>query len=442
VNRELAKKVADALLYEGYRLYPYRPSALKNRQRWTFGILYPHEYGEVLSGTERSGMHSECLLETGASTLVRIELRFLQLISRQVARTFAGRLEPVPSLVIDNRVVESWDEGLEQSVEFDLPLVIGTQQLIPFRFCGNWETDSLADHAGNLVGVVNRIRQEVTGTISICAEKIRDHVSKLTIDVINTTSLPEDEGERNSALLRSLLSAHLILIVNDGKFVSLLDPPEGLRESARGCKNVGNFPVLVGNESERDMLLCSPIILYDYPKIATESAGDFYDSTEIDEMLTLRVMTLTDKEKDEMRVADAKTCNLLQRTEQTAHEQLIRTHGTMHASSAMQEATTDWKQAEGNRRREEISVRGIVVKPGDRVRLCPNKSADIMDLVLKGKIAIVEAIEYDFDEKVHLAVVIEDDPGRDLGLLRQPGHRFFFSPEDIEPLIIEVPHEK
>jgi hypothetical protein len=85
---------------------------------------------------------------------------------------------------------------------------------------------------------------------------------------------------------------------------------------------------------------------------------------------------------------------------------------------------------------ESVTVFGVAVKPSDRVRLWPQKSADIMDMALQGKVAVVEAIEHDFDGRLHLAVVLEDDPGRDLGMLRQPGHRFFFSPEEIEPLAL------
>lgn len=81
-----------------------------------------------------------------------------------------------------------------------------------------------------------------------------------------------------------------------------------------------------------------------------------------------------------------------------------------------------------------VVIFGVVVKPGDRVRLWPQKSADIMDMAMKGKVAIVEAIERDYDDQVHLAVVLEDDPGRDLGMLRQPGHRFFYSPDEVEPM--------
>jgi hypothetical protein len=105
---------------------------------------------------------------------------------------------------------------------------------------------------------------------------------------------------------------------------------------------------------------------------------------------------------------------------------------------------TEWNlEPEGNPL-ETITAFGIAIRPGDRVRLWPQKSADIMDIALKGKVAVVEAIERDFDNQVHLAVVLEDDPGHDLGMLRQPGHRFFFSPEEVEPLSFngEIAHDR
>ena len=104
----------------------------------------------------------------------------------------------------------------------------------------------------------------------------------------------------------------------------------------------------------------------------------------------------------------------------------------------------EWNEELDNTPLESVTVFGVAVKTGDRVRLWPQKSADIMDMALKGKVAIVEAIERDFDDHVHLAVVLEDDPGRDLGMLRQPGHRFFFSPEEVEPLALngEVTDER
>jgi len=357
VNRALATQVADAILYEGYMLYPYRPSAIKNRQRWSFGMLYPPQYPEVAAGTERCLMHSEILLESPGRADVQIELRFLHLRARRIFQTTAGapylpqsadvgaqsshdqslasHFQPVSSLLVGNDRIEAWDEGVQRAVNFDVTALAAPQQRV-FRFPSSRETELLRDPAGQLAGVVRRTQHEISGTISFSAREIGRGLYKLTIDIANTTPLPRnlrdrDGDNRDDATLRSLVSAHTILTAKDGSFVSLLDPPASLRDAAAGCRNQGNFPVLVGTAPERDMLLCSPIILYDYPQIAPESAHAFYDATEMDEMLTLRVLTLTDEEKDAMRLADDHVRNLLERTEQSARQQLSRTHGTIRS---------------------------------------------------------------------------------------------------------------
>jgi hypothetical protein len=98
---------------------------------------------------------------------------------------------------------------------------------------------------------------------------------------------------------------------------------------------------------------------------------------------------------------------------------------------------TDWNPLEEKPAVESVRVFGVELKRGDRVRLWPQKTADIMDLALAGQIAQIESIEQDYEDRVHLAVVLDNDPGRDLGELRQPGHRFFFSPEEVEPLALD-----
>jgi hypothetical protein len=338
VNRELAQKVAKAVLYEGYMLYPYRPSAIKNRQRWSFGILYPATYREVVEGTERSTMHSECLLQSQADASVQIQLSFLQLVARGTSPSVEGREQPIPSLV-NGQPAESSDEGVERSVYLDLEVksLIAAPRQVAFDFAARRDADSSRDSNGIVAGAATRVQHALTGTVSARAAKIGEDLCKLIVDISNTTALAGDDKDRDPALLHSLLSAHTILTVAGGEFVSLLDPADTLREAAASCKNIGNFPVLVGNEGERDMLLCSPIMLYDYPQIAPESAGDFYDATEMDEMLTLRVMTLTDNEKNEMRLADDHVRELLQRTEQTAREQLMKTHGTIRSMRPVNE---------------------------------------------------------------------------------------------------------
>ena len=336
MNRELARKVADAVLYEGYMLYPYRPSAIKNRQRWSFGILYPPAYPEVKLGTERFFMHSECLLEATPEATVQIQLRFLHLDPRQYAKYTDGRFEPMPSLIVDGQLFESWDQPAERSLNFHVESLASPQHF-PFAFPGSTQTEPLLDRAGQVAGNVTRTQHEVNGSVSVSAETIDGSYHKLIIDVRNATQMTESVSDRDSALLDSLLSAHVILTATNAQFVSLLDPPASIRDVVSGCRNIGNFPVLVGSAPEREMLLCSPIVLYDYPQIAPESASDFYDATEIDEMLTLRVMTLTDDETNAMRHADDHVRNLLQRTEQTAREQLIKTHGTIRSMRPVSE---------------------------------------------------------------------------------------------------------
>ena len=134
---------------------------------------------------------------------------------------------------------------------------------------------------------------------------------------------------RDEALMRSLVSTHAILNVVGGQFISMTDAPTELQDAVNDCKNIGVWPVLVGEAGEKDAMLAAPIILYDYPEIAPESPGDLFDGTEIDEILTLRVMTLTDDEKRDVAAVDERAGAMLKRTEALAREQLMGLHGTV-----------------------------------------------------------------------------------------------------------------
>jgi hypothetical protein len=154
-----------------------------------------------------------------------------------------------------------------------------------------------------------------------------------------------------------------------------------------------------------------------------------FDGTEIDEILTLRIMTMTDEEKREMRNIDGHARKLLERTESMEQDSLLKLHGVMRAGRSFDEQIFG-----SNARLEGVSIDDVYVKPGDRVRVQPKGRADVMDMAIAGRTATVEAVEQDAEAKVHLALVLEDDPGRDLGLLRQPGHRFFYSIDEVRPL--------
>lgn len=329
MNREAARKIADAILYEGYMLYPYRPSAIKNRQRWSFGILYPPGFIEVENGTERSSMHSECLLEIKGDARLQIQLRFLQLMRQNAISSPERSLAPTGSKMATD-ISESADKAIERSAEFELPS-LGGEHRFAFEFPETHSEEPIGIGATAFESDTGHKRQHLRGTLSVSTYTISDGILKLTVEANNVTWLASDSADRHSALFRSLLSAHMIWSVTGGEFVSLLEPPKNLQEAARTCRNVGNFPVLLGSDGDRDMLLCSPILLYDYPQVAPESAGDFYDATEMDEMLTLRILTLTDEEKDEVRVGDEHIRNLLECTERAANHQLARTHGAIRS---------------------------------------------------------------------------------------------------------------
>jgi hydrogenase maturation protease len=343
------ERIAKAVLYEGYMLYPYRPSAVKNQQRFNFGVVYPQSYSEAQKGADPWIMQTECLIQGSAQTAVEVHIRFLQLTSRSIEQqitTEAGWessgkavFVPVKCLEVDGQKFYSWEEAVEREMSIPLTSLEGlvrqpAQQLFSLPPKQWTETLGSDKPAGRLL----RAQQAIDGEIYVAAHPVHGSVHKIVVRVRNATSL---EGEvcvrREEALTRSLISAHIILSANRGDFVSLLDPPAELRESATLCRNLGVFPVLVGEEGRRETMLACPIILYDYPQIAPESAGDLFDGTEIDEILSLRIMTMTDDEKLEMRQSDERARQMLERIETLPVENLMRLHGVLRGLRPLRE---------------------------------------------------------------------------------------------------------
>jgi hypothetical protein len=297
MNLSAVEKIADAVLYEGYILYPYRPSSVKNQQRFNFGVLYPREYCELQTGAEAWESTTECLVHGGDNCSIEVRVRFLQLSTRH-----------------------SWQEGHERDVPFSArlrELQAGSLRR-EFHFEG-WEED--AD---------GRIACPLRGELELGATPIGEDLFRVTLRIRNL-ALPDDPAasSREEALLRSMISVHSILHVSEGAFISLLDPPPSLKEAAQACRNSGTWPVMAGAEGQTDLMLSSPIILYDYPQIAPESAGDLCDGTEIDEILALRILTMTDAEKLEVRDGDDRARRILERTELLPPEHFQKLHGVL-----------------------------------------------------------------------------------------------------------------
>jgi hypothetical protein len=349
-SQDRVEKIAEAVLYEGYMLYPYRASAVKNQQRWNFGVLCPRSYSEEQNGSEAWVMQTQCLLRGGSSAQLGVKIRFLQLVNRSIGRSVgrsAGRsaqfsretsadegveLEIVDKLEVDGRTFVPWQEAMERevlvpplrpaSVLFALPM--------PFTFPAGRELEPVRDGSGRIAGAIIREWEALSGWIEIDSEQCQDGVHRVTVRIRNLISYESSPGQKRAdALMYSLISTHTILTVEGGEFVSLLDPPESLKSVAVECQNIGTWPVLVGEEGDRSTMLSSPIILYDYPQIAPESPGGLFDGTEIDEILSLRILTLTDVEKQEMRQSDDRAREMLERTENMPPEQFMKLHGAL-----------------------------------------------------------------------------------------------------------------
>jgi hydrogenase maturation protease len=199
-----------------------------------------------------------------------------------------------------------------------------------FRFAPRSRIETLKNKNERIAGFIHRENRLLEGAIEVAAMEVGAGVRRITVTVSNLTECGgTGHLDHDSAMLCSMISAHTILEVRDGAFVSLLDPPEDLRDAAAGCTNVGTWPVLAGEKGRYDTMLSSPIILYDYPEIAAESPGELFDGTEIDEILTLRIMTMTDQEKDEMRRSDERARRILERTENLPPEHLAKLHGAL-----------------------------------------------------------------------------------------------------------------
>jgi hypothetical protein len=421
---DAVQRIADAVLFEGYILYPYRPSAIKNRKRWNFGTLWPHEFAEAQQPPESCSFHAELLIEPGADCTLDLRFRFLQLAASDSSDLQAWKQGVVRSKTIENINLVKLESGRTLPLDLTVPSaeeIIDTHTPIP----------------------------DYVATLYLQAELLREELYRLQITLANETPLPKDPSDAR-ATVQSLAftSAHLLVHVCNGSFVSLLETPPQFSAFANSCANQGVFPVLVGDPGDRTLMLCSPIILYDYPAVAPESVTDFCDGTEMDEMLALRVLTLTDAERDEMRAADPRSRSILERTEGVPEEYLLKLHGAIrgmqpstsssgHSDSLVGDpmnAIQPWNPFGEKPAVESVNVFGIALRKGDRVRIWPQKRADILDMTVEGKLATIEAIEQDLEDHVQFAVVFDDDPGKDMGLLRQAGHRFFFSPDEIEPL--------
>lgn len=436
-DRDRVRAVADAVLYEGYLLYPYRATSAKNQSRWQFGVLGPQDAEQRGIG-ENGTLSADVLVRPGDSTTVTAVVRFLQLQHRAAEREAGGgSFEPADELVAGDRSWLTWDEAVEQELPFGpFPLAdLDNPLQVPFTVPAGTEVESV--DGGRLV----RTRCELHAEMTLSAEA-DDGLVRLSVAVRNVAPPAVD---RDAAIARSLIGTHVLTEVQGGEFVSLLEPSAEAAAAVTRCRRHRCFPVLAGPQGACDLMLISPIILYDHPQIAEQSDGALYDSCEIDEILTLRIMTMTDDEKAQARATDPLAARIIDRCDTMSPEALLNLHGVLrdpHATVAVSGLVpeipdgVDWwdPMADNavNPGTDAVLVNGARVSRGSRVRLRPSRRADVQDLFYAGKVARVTSVHETVDGATHVGVVIEDDPAADLH--EWYGRYLYFAPEEVEPL--------
>lgn len=451
MSLSLARAVADAVLYEGYLLYPYRASSQKNQARWQFGILGPPGAAEAGAG-EEPGMSAECLLSPGPHADVEIHLRFLQLQTRTAEKADdAGNFSPVAELAIGASRWLSWDEAVEQEITlgpFPMAQLAREALLLPVEIPAGEEIEDLGDGTGRTAGRLVRRRHALRGELRLDSTGLPRGLRRLRVSVANTAEPAAEPGNRQDAIAASFIGAHMLLSLRDADFLSLLDPPGWAQDAAADCSQHRCWPVLAGPEGQTDVLLVSPIILYDHPAVAPESPVALYDSTEIDEILTLRVLTLTEEEKSEARATDPRAAAIIDHCEAMSPAELQQLHGILRNPRAAAfpdprgsaPGTGDdppaWWTPESEAlvqpSLDAVLIKGVPVARGSRVRVNPSRRADAQDLFFAGQTGRVTSVHFDVDGSTHVGLVLEKDPAADLH--EGYGRSFYYAPEELEPL--------
>ncbi|MEO9175289.1 MAG: hypothetical protein ABI317_07210 [Gaiellales bacterium] len=259
------------------------------------------------------------------------------------------------------------------------------------------------------------------GTVTLAVERIEPELRRVTLRIENAT--PFHGGTRSDALEHALISTHPLMRVTDGQFISPLE--------ARGCSNINTWPVLAADDDS--VLLGAAIVLPDHPQLAPQSRGSLFDSTEIEEALLLHVHALSDAEREEIANGAPTVRAMVERALSSTPEEIMRLHGLMQPTVRDDEQPpVPPRPREQPATEKEALLHGVVVRPGDRVRLRLEDRVDTYDQLLNGRTATLERIYLDYDDRTYFGVTIDDDPGQ--LLMRESGRFHFFFTHEIELL--------
>lgn len=410
--RESVERLAASMLYEGYALYPYTPGATKNATPTPFGIAYPPAY----AAQQRAAFdHTqiECVAVCEPEARVEAAALFMQAAGSR-HKAVERRVEPPRATV-----AELAERGIEERFAFEPSSALGT-----------------ATGAG-----IEDAHEVLSGTLSVRAERLGQGMARITARVENTTPIPDAAAgsmDRADALRRSLLSAHTLLGVSSpGRFVSPLETEGASGVAVQACENVNAWPVLA--DPQDGAVLGAAVLLPDHPQIAPQSSVNMFDSTEIEEALTLEVQTLSDSEREAIAEQDPRVREMIERVDGTTPEQLLRMHAQLQPGEpgelrsepqipewAEPESPPGGEQIPGER---EVVVAGTAFRRGEKVVLRPGLD-DPYDKMLDGQRATIHRIYLDYDGRAYIGVTVDADPMA--AVLSQSGRFLFFFADELE----------
>jgi hypothetical protein len=253
------------------------------------------------------------------------------------------------------------------------------------------------------------------GRFTVRSEAVSDDRAVVRCCVHNTAAVPPGL-DRGAALRHSLVSTHLVIELSAGSFTSPLED---------GRDSVNTFPVLATPED--DAVLGAAIVLPDHPEVSAHSHGNLFDNTEIEEALVLHVHTLTDDERAAAVGRDHLVGDMLERALALGPQEIMALHGGLSPVSSPAEP----EREEDVRGEQSATVDGVTFRRGDRLVLRPGTDRDPYDRMLDGRLATIERIYVAYDDRVHLGVTVDDDPGQEL--MRETGRYLFFFANEVEP---------
>lgn len=438
-------QIVNAVLYQDHILYPYRPSAARRRQpQFTPGRIYPDLYSVTQNGAEPCMIQTEGLLYSQCEhPTLNVRVRFLHPACReiQVPASIHSQIpftgEPayrvVPEIVVGDKLYQTWQEALEREINISpVSLQEGEQLSIThgFRISAWGEVENLGEGEEQGQAILVRRQEALEGRVEIAATPLAARCFRISVRIRNEAPVPANNfGDHDAVVMRTFAAAHAILHTEGAEFVSMTNPPDEFAQFVNACENLGAWPVLIGDEikSERHTMLSSPVLLADYPLVPVDNPEETLNATDLGELIELREQTIAAAEERGADSDNAFVCSERSPIRALRDDELRRPGA----------ARRDWTAGEDffvSPKPVASAIRnGVEIKAGDQVRITPRNHADVLDLMLAGRIATVESLEQGV-ERIQLSVALLDNAGHDLRILHQPEHRFVYGLDEIEPL--------